>query len=137
MRILAVDPGDLRIGLALSDATATLASPLIILDHINREENARRIADLAAQHGAERIIVGQAFGEDGKPNLSGRKARRLAGALRDATSLPVELWEESDSTQTALAARRALGMPGDNIDAEAAAVILQDYLDNHDDPSPH
>jgi putative Holliday junction resolvase len=131
MRILAVDPGDMRIGIALSDATATLASPLITLDHINREENARRIADLAAQHGAERIIVGQAFGEDGKPNLSGRKARRLAGALRDATSLPVELWEESDSTQTALAARRALGKPGDNIDAEAAAVILQDYLDHN------
>jgi putative Holliday junction resolvase len=130
MRILAVDPGDKRIGLALSDVTGKLASPLTILDHTNREDNASRIADLAAQHDAERIIVGQAFGEDGQPNLSGRKARRLAGALRDATSLPIELWEESDSTQTALAARRALGRSGDNIDAEAAAVILQDYLDN-------
>lgn len=130
MRILAVDPGDKRIGLALSDASGKLASPLTILDHTNRADNASRIADLAAQHDAERIIVGQAFGEDGQPNLSGRKARRLAGALRDATSLPIELWEESDSTQTALAARRALGRSGDNIDAEAAAVILQDYLDN-------
>jgi putative Holliday junction resolvase len=136
MRILAVDPGDLRIGLALSDESATLASPLTILQHTNRDDNARRIADLAAQHGAERIIVGQAFDEDGQPNLNGRKARRLAGALRDATSLPVELWEESDSTQTALAARRALGKSGDNIDAEAAAVILQDYLEQHNDPSP-
>lgn len=136
MRILAVDPGEVRIGLALSDETTTLASPLTILHHTSREDDASRIADLAARHDAARIVVGQAFGEDGQPNLSGRKARRLAGALRDATSLPVELWEESDSTQTALAARRALGKSTDNIDAEAAAVILQDYLDNHNDPSP-
>jgi putative Holliday junction resolvase len=131
MRILAVDPGDVRIGLALSDASGTLATPLTIIQHSQRDADARTITALAAQHGAVRIVVGQAFGEDGEPNLSGRKARRLAGALREATSLPVELWEESDSTQTALAARRELGRGGDNIDAEAAAVILQDYLDHH------
>jgi len=129
MRILAVDPGDKRIGLALSDATGTIASPLQVLAHKSREADAARIAALAAEHRAGRIIVGQALGEDGRPNLSGRKAARLAGALRAVTSLPVQLWEESYSTQEALAARRALGASTQVVDAHAAAVILQDYLD--------
>lgn len=131
MRILAVDPGDKRLGIAVSDASGTIASPLQVLAHESRSADAARIAGLAAAHGAERIIVGQAFGEDGKPNYSGRKAARLAGALRAATPLPVYLWEESYSTQEALAARRALGAGTQNIDASAAAVILQDYLDNN------
>lgn len=130
MKILAVDPGDKRIGIALSDATGTIANPLQVLEHESRSANAARIAALAVEHSAERIIVGQAFGEDGQPNYSGRKAARLAGALRAATNLPVQLWEESYSTQEALAARRALGAGTQNIDASAAAVILQDYLDN-------
>lgn len=137
MRILAVDPGDKRIGLALSDATGTLATPLSVLQHESREADAAHIAALAAEHGTERIVVGQAHGEDGQPNLSGRKAARLAGALRAATSLPVELWEESDSTQIALAARRAVGASTQDIDAHAAAVILQDYLDNKTSPRRH
>lgn len=130
MRILAVDPGDKRIGIALSDASSTIASPLQVLAHESRAADAAHIAALAAQHAAERIIVGQAFGEDGQPNYSGRKAARLAGALRAATEIPVQLWEESYSTQEALAARRALGAGTHGIDASAAAVILQDYLDN-------
>lgn len=140
MRILAVDPGDKRIGLALSDATGTIATPLLILAHESREADAARIAALAAEHGVERIVVGQAYGEDGQPNLSGRKAARLAGALRAASSLPVELWEESDSTQTALAARRAVAgrkAAAEPIDAHAAAVILQDYIDNKISPQRH
>lgn len=130
MRILAVDPGDKRIGLALSDATGTIASPLQVLAHESRSLDAARIAALATEHGAERIVVGQAYGEDGQPNYSGRKAARLAGALRAASSLPVQLWEESYSTQTALAAQRQMGVRTETIDAQAAAVILQDYLDN-------
>lgn len=130
MRILAVDPGDKRIGIALSDASGTIASPLQVLAHESRDADAARIAALAAQHGAQRIVVGQAFGEDGQPNYSGRKAARLAGALRAATNIPIQLWEESYSTQEALAARREMGAGKQDIDASAAAVILQDYLDN-------
>jgi len=125
-----VDPGDKRIGIALSDASGTIASPLQVLAHESRAADAAHIAALAAQQAAERIIVGQAFGEDGKPNLSGRKAARLAGALRTATSIPVQLWEESYSSQAALAAQREMGMRSEHIDAHAAAVILQDYLDS-------
>lgn len=133
MKVLAVDPGDKRIGLALSDASGTIANPLQALAHESRQADATRIIGLAAEHGAGLILVGQAFGEDGRPNLSGRKAARLAGALRAAGSIPVQLWEESYSTQEALAARRALGAGrkarAAAVDAQAAAVILQDYLD--------
>lgn len=132
MRVLAVDPGDKRIGIALSDAIGTIASPLQVLAHESRAADAAHIAALAAEHAAERIIVGQAFGEDGQPNYSGRKAARLAGALRAATGIPVQLWEESYSTQEALAAQRAMGVRTEHIDAHAAAVILQDYLDNQE-----
>ena len=135
MRILAVDPGDARIGLALSDPSGKLASPLTILPHQARDADARRIAELAAEHGAERIIVGEPLDAENRPTPQSRKARRLAAAIREASGLPVETWEESGSSQAARARRMELGVSqarrGEPLDAEAAAIILQDYLDVH------
>lgn len=134
MRILAVDPGDKRIGLALSDPTQTLARPLQILQHTARDQNAAAIIALAQQHGAETIIVGQATDEDGTPNLSGRKAARLAGAIRTQSDHQVILWDESYSTQDAKQLAIQLGIPkqkrSSHLDDLSAALILQSYLDS-------
>lgn len=133
MRVLAVDPGDRRLGIALSDPTATIASPLTVLEHVSRQANAAAIAALAEQHSVVRIVVGQSLDVHGEPTFEGRKAARLAGAIRKSCDLPVELWDESFSTAQAQAARRAMGVPrrkrSGHLDELAATVILQSYLD--------
>ena len=135
VRILAVDHGEKRIGLALSDPTAAIASPLTVIAHLSRAVDAAQVAALAAEHGAERIIVGQSFDEEGLPNAAGRSAARFAEALRLQTNLPVEMWDESLSTQDARASRIALGVSrkkrAGHHDALAAVVILQSYLEEH------
>ena len=133
MRILAVDHGSVRIGLALSDATATIASPLTVLNHVSRAVDAAQVAALAAEHEAVRILVGQSFDEEGRPNAAGRSAARFAEALRLQTNLPVEMWDESLSTQDARASRIELGVSrkkrAGHHDSLAAVVILQSYLE--------
>jgi putative Holliday junction resolvase len=133
MRILAIDHGERRIGLAISDLTGTIANPLTVIQHVSRAIDAAQVATLAAEQGASLIVVGQSFDEDGQPNLAGRRAERFAGALREQTDLPVELWEESFSTQNARAARIRMDVSKKNraghLDEIAATVILQSYLD--------
>ena len=133
MRILAIDHGEKRIGIALSDSTATIASPLRIIRHVSRIIDAAQVAELAMQNEAGLILVGQSFDEDGDPNLAGRRAARFADELRNQTNLPVELWDESFSTQIARSARVELGVSrkkrAGHQDAFAAVVILQSYLE--------
>ncbi|MDA1330231.1 MAG: Holliday junction resolvase RuvX [Chloroflexi bacterium] len=134
MRIIGVDPGDARIGLAISDPAGTLARPLVIVEHEARAQDAARIAALAAEQEAEHIVVGHPLDAEGRPTPQSRKAKRLAAAIREASGLPVDLWDESGSSQAAHEARvgRGVGRAArlSPVDAEAAAVILQDYLDH-------
>ena len=131
MRILAVDPGTVRIGLALSDPSGTLAKPLHILKHEARQKDAERIAEIAAQNEVGMIIMGLATDPENRPNPQGRKAKRLAAAIREASGLKVELWDESFSSQEAeadlIAAKGKAS--GTEVDDLAAARILQSYLD--------
>ena len=123
-RVLAVDPGNVRIGLAISDPTGTIARPLSILHHTSRQENAVAILKAAAEHEAALILVGVALDLEGEVGPQARKALRLVDVLREEGDLPVMTWDESGSTQ---AAKR--GPRGDKLlDARAAAVILLEYL---------
>jgi putative Holliday junction resolvase len=133
MRILAVDPGEKRIGVALSDPSGTIASPLIVLKHVSRPLDAAAIAQLGRENQAGLIVVGQALDEEGQPTPEGRRATRLAAAIQEQTDLPVVLWDESGSTQAARSARIAMGVPRrkrrGHLDDLAATYILQTYLD--------
>ena len=133
MRILGIDPGDKNIGVALSDPTGTIANPLTVVQHVSRPINAATIAQLARENGASKIIVGQSLDLDGKPNFQGRKAGRLAAAIRTQTEIPVQLWDEAYSTQEARSARIQMGSTRakrrGHLDELAATVILQSYLD--------
>lgn len=135
MRVLAVDHGAKRIGLALSDPTATIASPLKVIEHVSRRIDAAQVAELAAQNEVRLIVVGQSFDEEGKPNPAGRSAGRFADELKNQTDIPIELWDESFSTQIARAARIELGVSRKkrtgHQDEFAAVVILQSYLEAH------
>jgi len=138
MRILAVDHGEKRIGLALSDPTATIASPLTVIKHVSRLMDAAQVANLAHENEVGLIVIGQSFDEEGKPNLAGRRAARFAEALKEQTQVPVVLWDESFSTQDARAARIELGVSrkkrAGHHDSLAAVVILQSYLESKKQP---
>lgn len=136
MRILAVDPGEKRLGIAISDPTGTIANPLMVIKHIARSIDAATIAELANQHNADQIIIGLALDAEGKSTKQSRSAERLAEAVRNQTDLQVILWDESESTQIARGARIAMGVSRRkrrrHLDDLAATVILQTYLDTHD-----
>lgn len=135
MRTLAVDPGEKRLGIAISDPTGTIANPLTVIEHVSRPLDAAQIAQLAHEHEAGLIIVGQALDDEGRPTSQGRSAARLASAIRSQTKLPVRLWDESGSTLAARSARVAMGAPTrkrrGHLDDLAATYILQTYLDAH------
>jgi putative pre-16S rRNA nuclease len=134
MRIIAIDPGEKRLGVALSDPTGTIASPLTVLEHVSRLVDAATIADLAQQHQATLIVIGFTTDEEGLPTPSSRRAQRLAEAVKQQCELPLVLWDESFSTQTARQAQIAMGTPrhkrSGHMDHMAAVVILQSYLDS-------
>jgi putative Holliday junction resolvase len=133
MRILAVDPGEKRLGIAVSDPTNTVANPLAVLMHVSRTIDAATIAHLATENQVDLIVVGQALDEDDLPTPQSRRASRLADAIRAQSDLPVKLWDESGSTQAARAARITMGSSRKkrrgHLDELAATYILQTYLD--------
>jgi putative Holliday junction resolvase len=104
-----------------------------VLTYQGREKAAEAIVDLANEHSAITIVIGQALDWDGEVSYQGRKAKRLAGTVRSRTSLPVVLWNEYGSTQAARDARIQMGVSREkrsgHLDDIAATVILQNYLD--------
>jgi putative Holliday junction resolvase len=130
MRILAIDPGEKRIGLALSDPTGIIASPLTVLEHISRAENANRIIEIAQTKEVGQIIVGYSTDDEGNPTFSGRQARRLAAQI----NFEVLLWEEAFSTKEAQQSRIEAGIGKQkrkgHQDQIAATIILQSYLEH-------
>jgi putative Holliday junction resolvase len=135
MRILAVDHGEKRIGLALSDPTRTFASPLTVIKHVSRLLDAAQVANLANENDAGLIVIGQSFDEEGLPNLAGRRAAKFAEALKEQTQIPVELFDESFSTQDARATRIEMGVSrkkrSGHMDELAAVMILRSYIELH------
>ena len=135
MRILAVDHGEKRIGIALSDPTATIASPLRVIKHVSRILDAAQVANLANENDAGLIVIGQSFDEDGSPNLAGRRAAKFAEALKEQTNIPIELFDESFSTQDARVTRIEMGVSrkkrAGHMDELAAVMILRSYIESH------
>ncbi len=135
MRFLGIDHGDVRIGLALSDETGLIARPLQIIKHTSRAADAEIIAHIVAENNVARIIIGLPCDDDGQIGHQGRKVQRWAETLAEATSIPIEFWDESlssvDAGNLRSKRKRRLAQP---IDAEAAAIILQSFLDAHRAP---
>jgi len=142
-RILGIDPGTLRIGVALSDPGRVIASPLEVIDR-RRSEPAVRIASLVAEHRVTSIVIGLPVGLAGGEGPSVAVARELGAEVTASTGQDVVYWDERFTSVTAEAALLESGMRResrrDRRDMVAAAVMLQDYLDHqrathHDDTS--
>ena len=138
MRVLAIDVGQRRVGLAISDPTATLARPLTILA-VNPEDAvdkvAHEIAQLAAEEdGVSEIVVGRPLRLDGSPDEQTAHVARFVTALQSRTPIPIRV---TDERLTSREAERRLAVNERDwrkrkktLDAAAAAIFLQEYLDH-------
>ncbi len=135
-RILAVDPGEKRLGLAVSDPTRTIASPLEVIRHQSLDEDAREILRVAKEQGATLIIIGQPLHWDGSLSLQAVGSSKLASLLNDLGSIPVLLVDEYGSTSEARETRRKMNVTrakrAGHLDDLAAAIILQNFLELQD-----
>jgi putative holliday junction resolvase len=131
-RLLALDVGEKRVGVAICDETQTLARPLLTLNRASKQEDFAKIAALCREHAIEKVIVGLPKTLRGEEGPQAQKVRRYAAELQAALDLPIDFWDERYSTVDAhdLIIKRTLTRKSE-IDAIAAAVILQDYLDGH------
>jgi putative Holliday junction resolvase len=132
-RILALDPGSRRIGLAVSDPTGTLAQPLDAVERRSGRDWAGVIVTLAEELEVAEIVVGLPRHMNGEEGESAAEARQMAETLRSRLNIPVELWDERLTTVAAQRMFRESGVKTPrarrHIDSVAAALILQGYLD--------
>ncbi len=133
-RILGIDWGKVRIGLALSDESQTLATPLETLQRrAGKRFPMQRFLELNALHRPVGLVVGLPLSLEGEVGESAAAARELAAALSRRSGLPVKLWDERMSTARTLGAIREQGGSTRgrkaDVDALAAAVLLQHFLD--------
>jgi putative Holliday junction resolvase len=133
VRVLAVDPGTKRVGLALSDPTGTIAQPLTTIGAEPRGTLAARLAEMAREKDVRKIVVGLPRRMDGSLGPEAKAARRLATELRETSRLPVELVDERLTTAAAEKALLEEGVRREkrraSIDRVAAALLLQAHLD--------
>jgi putative Holliday junction resolvase len=135
LRILALDVGERRIGVALSDPSGTLASPLTKITRRSAQRDIQAVLDLAQHHDVERIVVGLPLSLDGSVGPQAKQVQRFVRALAAQASVPVETWDERLSTWDASQRLRETGVRPSRerarLDAAAATIILQSYLDAH------
>ncbi len=124
MRVLALDYGSARTGVAVSDATGTIAVPLEVVEQAATPAGVRRIGEIVREREAERVVVGLPLTLRGEHGDQARETDEFISVLRAALDVPVETYDERFTT--ALAARES----GDAAeDARAAAHLLENYLE--------
>ena len=123
MKVIAIDYGAARTGVAISDATGTLARPLTVVERAASDAGLRELAALVSAEGAERIVVGLPLTLRGQRGAQAEETERFVERLRAATELPIESFDERFTT--ALAAGSDTRAPED---AVAAAHLLSSYL---------
>jgi putative Holliday junction resolvase len=144
MKSLALDVGERRIGVAVSDLLGLMATPLAVLVRSSKAADFRQIGDLIREQQVEALVVGHPLNADGSAGPQAQRVERYATALEEALraeglAIPLRLWDEYGSTVRAQKAMIASGRGARNrrerVDAVAAAIILQDYLDVQRPPS--
>jgi putative Holliday junction resolvase len=132
-RVLGLDVGDRRIGMALSDSGGILASPLTIIEHTTESGDIEAILKIVKEREAERIIVGLPRLMNGDIGPQAQKVQVFTEVMRSHTQIPIEYRDERLTTVEAQRLHQESGSKKKNrnirYDAMAAAVILQDYLE--------
>jgi putative Holliday junction resolvase len=123
VRVLAIDHGAVRTGVAVSDATGTLARPLTVVERVDSEAGFAALLDLVAEQEPGRIVVGLPLSLDGREHAQAGRARMFAERLKAETTIPVDLYDERFTSKVADQRGGSAGR-----DARAAATLLEDYL---------
>ncbi len=133
MKIMAVDYGDARTGLAVCDRTEFLASPIGTLNERNAQLLAMQIAHLAQEYEVGEIIVGLPVNMNGSEGPRAAKCRAFADMLNQLADVPVNMWDERSTTVTAHQILNQTNVRGKDrkavVDTVAATVILEGYLE--------
>jgi putative holliday junction resolvase len=122
--VLALDYGSARTGVAVSDATGTLARPLAVVERAGTEAGLRRVVDLVAAEAPERVVVGLPLTLRGEAGAQAQETERFVEALRAAVDVPVESFDERFTTALAASGPSARAPE----DARAAAHLLENWL---------
>ena len=132
MIIMSVDLGKARTGIAVSDKGEGFAFPKTVINEYNTEKLIQKIAALAKEYGAEEIVVGLPKNMDGSLGWRAEECSEIADKIKNATSLPVIMWDERCTTVSAHTALNFTDTRGKKrkevVDAVAAVIILEDYL---------
>jgi putative holliday junction resolvase len=123
LRVVALDYGSARCGVAVSDPSGTLATPLDPVLRPGSRKGLARLAELVEELGGERVVVGLPLSLSGGDSAQTRETRAFAERLREVVRVPVELHDERFTTTLA---ERAGGSSA--LDSRAAAVLLEDWL---------
>lgn len=133
-RVLGVDFGRARIGVAISDELGLLAHPVETIPGARIDSAARRVAEIAREKEVERVILGMPRHMNGELGAAAEEAKAFAGKLRPLLSCPVVMWDERLTTSAANRALRDAGQKTRHtrgfVDQVAAQMILQGYLDS-------
>ena len=133
MKIMAVDYGDARTGLAACDRTEFLASPLGVIHEYDFDRTIEQVAYAAQEYQIGKIVVGHPVNMDGSAGERAQKCALFAQKLQEKVNVPVILWDERGTTVTAHRYLNDTDTRGKRrkavVDAVAAVIILQDYLD--------
>lgn len=132
-RILGIDFGDVRIGIAISDEQAFLAGEAFTIRETNFEKAVTKLCDLIEERGISEVALGFPKNMDGTIGERGEKSKLLASLLTEKTGVPVRLWDERRTSVDAHRILRESGKRTKNhkgtVDAVAATLILEGYLD--------
>ena len=132
MKIMAVDFGDSRTGLALCDKSELLASPAGVIEEKNFERCIEKVAAAAKEHGAEEVVVGHPKNMNGTIGERAQKCELFAVKLSELVGVPVKLWDERSTTVSAHYYLNQTNTRGKKrkavVDAVAATIILESYL---------
>lgn len=132
MRVLAIDYGDARTGIAVSDALGMIVGQTTVIHSRNAKKTAEEIARLVKEVGAERLVMGFPRNMDGSEGPRADLYREFAALVEEKTAMPVTLWDERRTTVEAhniLSAHNYHGQKRKNtVDAVAASLILEGYL---------
>ena len=132
MRILAVDYGDARTGIAISDNSEFLASPVYTITEYHADRLAQKVADIAKEQGAGEIVVGLPINMNGTKGERAEKCEAFAEMLRGLVDVEVKMWDERSTTVTAHQYLNETNVRGKKrkavVDTVAATIILESYL---------
>ena len=136
-RLMALDYGERRIGVALSDPEQLITFPFCTIDTRKTPDLVKEIVGMIKDHDVGVLIVGNPLNDDGTESKKSKEIKKFIAMLANHISIPINLWDESYTTKSAIRllnqANKRLKKNRDKVDQLAASLLLKDYLEHHNE----